>query len=211
MLDISDGISKSFAPVIAAEILEQDEGIQLASQDLLEVSQNISLYFAPSMSSNANKLVVLPIDPQHIYAYWHLNDNPEKSMSQRMLNDELTLRVYSQPEQKKQAVHISPLVEIPIHDFDSRHRIRLPEAENATAYSVSIEAAVKKNDFVSLIDSNNTYTFQGSLEQKERHETEGYSEQYDDVETKLIDREASRKGSSSVYASLTSSAKGKKR
>ena len=219
MFEISNEISKNYSPAVSEKLPEQKNTLNLSGQDLLEISQNISLYFAPRISTNINKLVVLPIDPQHLYAYWELDDNKAHTISQSMFNNELTLRVYSRLEGNRDVRQSSPLAEIAIHEFHSRQRIKLPAPEKATAYSATIGKAIPENGFVPLLDSNNTHTFYGTPEYFEGIKSEACSADFDNAvdnnfQAKLIDDGASKNAKSSVkehYASTNYSAKGKKR
>lgn len=222
LLEISDEINKLYAPVVAADKkTEQNHNYKFSSQDLLEISQNISLYYSPKISTNANKLVILPIDPHHLYAYWELDDNQSHSMSQSMFNNELTLRVYSRIEGNRDLNQSSPLAEIAIDKFYSRQKIRIPLSKKATAYSASIGKMKPENGFMSLLDSNNTYTLHSTAEYREDKNSQvsslGFNNIIDDnnnPQAIVLDNHAfyeSKSSEKSHYPSTNYSAKGKKR
>ena len=165
LFEISGEISKRFAPVKPLNITELLDKSIPTQQELFEVSQNISRYYAPKISSNSQKLVVLSIDPQHLYVYWSLDENQDYTLSRSILNKEMVLRVYSQLKGKQRPTSANPLVEIAINDFHSRQKIYLPAHEKPTVYSASIGQTIAGDGFVSLIDSNNTHAVQGTEEQ----------------------------------------------
>jgi hypothetical protein len=165
LFEISGEISKRFAPVKPVKTTELLEKSKPTQQELLEISQNISRYYAPRISSNSQKLVVLSIDPQHLYVYWSLDENRDYTLSRSILNKEMVLRVYSQLKGKQPPTSANPLVEIAINDFHSRQKIYIPAPETPTVYSASIGQTIAGDGFVSLIDSNITHAVQGTEEQ----------------------------------------------
>ncbi len=221
LLEISDEINKIYAPLVVDKKPEQNRNSKFSSQDLLEISQNISLYYSPKISTNANKLVILPIDPHHLYAYWELDDNQSHSISQSMFNNELSLRVYSRIEENRDSNLSSPLAEIAIHKFHSRQKIRIPISKKTTAYSASIGKTIPENGFISLLDSNNTFTLHGTAEYREENKNQASSVDFNHIidddnnpQTIVFDDHAFCESKSSVkshYHSTNYSAKGKKR
>ena len=206
LFEISGEISKRYAPVKPAELNDDSVPTQ---QELLEVSQNISRYFAPRISSNSQKLVVLSIDPQHLYIYWSLDENQDYTLSRRIFNKEMVLRVYSRLTGKRVLAPAKPLVEIAIDDFHSRQKIYLPAPENPTIYSASIGQAIVGEGFVSLIDSNVTHAVQGTMEQNSQIKKQDDAVDYNKAgfidEGVFYDIPVSVK---SHYASINNSGKG---
>ncbi len=175
LLEIKDEINKLYAPFVVDNKPEQNHDFKFSAQDLIEISQNISLYYSPKILTNANKLVILPIDPHHLYAYWELDDNQSHSISQSMFNNELTLRVYSRIEGNRYLNQSSPLAEIVIDKFHSRQKIRIPVSKKPTTYSASIGKTISKNAFVSLLDSNDTYILHGFTDCREENKSQARS------------------------------------
>ena len=167
LFEISDEISKGFTPVKPVKTTDLLDDSMLSRQELLEVSQNISRYFSPGISSNSQRLVVLSIDPQHLYVYWSLDEKQDFRLSQSMINKKMVLRVYSQIKGKRVPAPANPIIEIAIDDFHSRQKIFLPAPVTATpaVYSASIGRTTADDGFVSLIDSNTTHVDQETVEQ----------------------------------------------
>ena len=165
LFEISDEISKGFTPVKSVKTTDLLDYSMLTRQELLEVSQNISRYYAPRISSNSQRLVVLSIDPQHLYVYWSLDEKQDFKLSRSILNKEMVLRVYSQLKGKRAHASAKPLVEIAIDDFHSRQKIFIPAPITPAVYSASIGQTTAGDGFVSLIDSNTTHVDQGTVEQ----------------------------------------------
>jgi len=133
----------------------------LSRKELLEVSQNISRYYAPKVSSSAQNLVLLTIDPNHLYAYWNLIENQPDTLSRHLSNDEWVLRVNVQhqvhPVNKKE----KSVTEIKINKLHSKQEIKLPSVKKGMVYSASIGRVDEKNKFDPLIKSNTTQPLYG--------------------------------------------------
>jgi hypothetical protein len=204
MFEISNEISNCFSSDVSVEKAKVESITKLSRAELLEVSQKISLYYAPKRISNSQKLVVLPIDPQHLYVYWNLGKNQAPSLSQKLANNELSLRVFLQSEGKR------PWYETAIHEFQAGKTIKLRTAEKATVYSASIGSSGLDNNFVSLLKSNKTYAFQAKEEDKPVRTSDTYEN------TRFINfvkEDGLYRGISSVvscFASTNHSANGKK-
>ncbi len=116
----------------------------MPTQELLEVSQNISLYYSPKILSQSKKLVVLPIDPEHIYVYWDLTDKQDADLSQKLVDNEIKLRLYSQENETK---NIQPVVEIPINAVQAQQRVELPIIKKSAVFSATVGESTKEIDF----------------------------------------------------------------
>lgn len=136
-------------------------GGDLSRQELLEVSQNISRYYAPKVSLNSQKLVLLAIDPTHLYAYWNLIENKPDTLSQGLSNDEWVLRVYNPQQNNSKKPNKEPIAEIKISALQSGREIKLPIPDKEKAYSAIIGRVVEKNGFYPLLESNVTQPLQG--------------------------------------------------
>jgi len=152
MLGISHQISRDFSPT--APKPENSEKITLSKQDLLEISQNISLYYAPKNASSIQDLTLLAINPQHFYIHWNLGENNSHLLLPAMLNDELVLRIYAQSETKADQVNSIPIVELLVHNIQQQKKITIPFTDNQTVYSAYIGRCNAEDKFNSLIKSN---------------------------------------------------------
>lgn len=126
---------------------------QLSRQDLLEISQNISLYYAPAISST-DKLVLLPIDPLHLYAYWNINENKESMSTAKTERDEV-LRIYSQ-ELSEDEIQCKSIVNFPIQSFKSKQIISLPVSLTRKTYFASIGELTEDKEFIPILTSEST-------------------------------------------------------
>ena len=96
ILEISQEINRDFSPLLPVKTNNTIYNKNISPQEMLDISETINLNFAPKMSNNQTQLMLLPVDPNHIYAYW----NPNKDNSFPMEKNDrppqkLTLRIYS--------------------------------------------------------------------------------------------------------------------
>jgi len=66
--------------------------MKLTQIELLEISQEISKSFMPKISNDLPKLTLMPIAPQHLYAYWNLGSHKSVALKKNS-TQELTLRI----------------------------------------------------------------------------------------------------------------------
>ncbi len=215
MFEISNDISRDYSPVQPVEQRSPSKSTTLSKQDLLEVSQNISLYYGPTITSTVNKLVILPVDPKHIYAYWSLVDKKDFTLSKNILHKELVLRVYSERIGEEETVNHKPVVELPVQELQSSQRISLPTSQRARVVSAAIGQNVKKNSFLPVINSSHTYTFQGShmslIEKNEVTSADCSTTDYNGNVLIETDLQENPDSINTYYAQTNKSGKGKKK
>ena len=171
MLLINKEISLLFSPYISKNVSSSNNALEMAPQELLEVSQNISLYYSPKISSQSKKLVILPIDPQHVFVYWDLADTQDANLSQKLINNEIKLRVYSQSNGIDKE---EPVIEIPIHAVQAQERIALPLVNNKAVFSAIVGKSTEEIDFVPFLTAETTYTIQANSHQNILDEVAAY-------------------------------------
>ncbi len=158
LLQISNEISHNYLPIAPSKKSEKKTNAGLSAQELLKVSQNISRYYAPQKTSKNTSLTLLAIDPCHLYVNCNLAENNLSPLLHAMNNNELTLRVYSQPEQNKALTHFKPFSENTIHNIQFQKIIKIPKTCEHTVYYAYIGKNTLQNDFISLAKSNDIHT-----------------------------------------------------
>lgn len=123
MLAISTEISKRFAPKkpTPPPPAAGDQIIQgFSRNELLTIGEDVSRRYAPKAASTQSELLLLPVDPQHLYAFW------ETGAAAQAPEQPLTLRIYWQPDpaQKTQRSHI--WFDVPADAGAHRKQVRLP-------------------------------------------------------------------------------------
>ncbi len=173
MLAISLAISREFAPRFTKADSERSCPVTFSAQELLAISQEISREFGPRPIENRSSLVLLPIDPRRLHAYWHFADHnlntaskpvsgEQKSVSNEqktVVEEQLILRVFKQskPLDKTADWPEKPnWFDIPIDRVQRRQDIVLPNDTSTicSTYSAAIGVSHGEQDFIALAYSN---------------------------------------------------------
>lgn len=103
--------------------------IALTPDEMLEISQEISQGYAPNREGEAQELVLLPVDPYHMYAYWNLEEEKGRP-------SDLTLRVYWYPEEDRSTKESKLWFDVALQGYRNQCQVQLPIDE--TAYSAEL-------------------------------------------------------------------------
>ena len=134
--------------------------IKLSSQELHQISQKINQDYAPIVATQASELVLLPVDPYHLYAYWNL---AEKQAGSKQNNDDgnhLTLRIFWRPDESHEVNKTKLWFDVAINS-QNQQKIRLPVDE--TAYSAAIGRCIQDEGFVASAYSNIIHVPRGRM------------------------------------------------
>jgi hypothetical protein len=155
MLEISQEISRDFTPYFFSGASVSAGSIRLTPKELLDIGQEISRDFAPTPTYNALKLMLLPVDPGHLYAYWHLGDS-------RPDGSQLTLRVYPQDNPQKTADDAVSWFDVALDSPNTQQQVTIPDQVDGVAYSAAIGKSDADNSFAAIVHSNGIHVPQGS-------------------------------------------------
>lgn len=127
---------------------------KLSQQDLLDISKDIIQAYAPHDTCHQPELVLMPVDPTNLYAYWKLkNNNTDDAINS--VDKQLVLKIYSVPEISEISSHLQLSFEIKVNGFQNQQKVHLPVA--ATAYSAVIgEINTDEDDSFSALAAANT-------------------------------------------------------
>ncbi len=125
---------------------------KLTSKQLLEISQGISRTFSHQISSNISELVILPVDPYHLYAYWHLDDQQSIDVKTDS-NQTLALKVYWQNDQDRKQDPSKLCFNVNLDSTQNQQKIRLPV--DASHYSATI-GTLDEHQCWNILASSNT-------------------------------------------------------
>jgi|GEM_PF-291239 len=126
--------------------------IRLSPQEMFEISQEISRKYAPNMSTATPELVLLPVDPCHLYAYWNLGDDKNITGLKEESANPLILRIYWRPDENAALNNAKIWFDVALDTFQSRQKVRLPI--DGTAYSAVIGRLYPDNSLRVFADSN---------------------------------------------------------
>lgn len=125
--------------------------VKISQLDLLDISNEISNTYAPHYTPLKPELVLMPVDPINLYAYWNLKEGETDNRISH-IDKQLALRVYSIPQLSEQHSNIQFSFDINIDNFQSQQKVHLPVA--ATAYSAVIGEINTDNSFTTLACAN---------------------------------------------------------
>lgn len=131
-----------------------DAHIGLTPQELLAISRDVGSWFQRNsdVSEREPELLLLPVDPTHLYAYWHLGtDKPPKTLP-RAAMDGLTLRVYWQPDVNSGQTSSNVWFDVNIDKGAERQKVRLPIDDSN--YSAALGKIGRNHQFHALVHSN---------------------------------------------------------
>lgn len=159
LLDIAEAISRDFAPRFAPASPHQSGNcLQLSRQELLTISEQISREYTPRSSTQNNKLVLLPVTPDRLHAYWHFHNetvpaNPDNTQPQ----PELTLRIFLQTAEQAETPEqtASNWFDISVEPTQIQQSITLPH-HSAGQMTAVLGSRGDKSNFHALLYSNTT-------------------------------------------------------
>ena len=163
MLQISQEINLAFTPVFSVEIAAPACQHPLSSKEMLQISDAISLDFAPNASNNTQKLVLLPVDPDHLYAYWNLSDAPSGSTQKTDPGHPLTLRVYSEPDNLADTLKKKPYFDVAVEGAQAQKNIVVPWHTRQSTYSATLVNRYQNDRQAPLASSNITHVPLGKV------------------------------------------------
>jgi Domain of unknown function (DUF4912) len=138
ILEISQEISRRYSPVATAKLTQPiTPEFGLSPTEMLEISEEISRKYALQTFVDSPQLVLLPVDPHHLYAYW----SPAQEKITSVLKDdshEIVLRIYPQPDENTKTPPIQSWFDVVIDNSQTQQKVPLPAQVNANAYSATI-------------------------------------------------------------------------
>jgi hypothetical protein len=164
MLEISQEISRNFTPCFSSPMLELAEEIRLSPIELLDIGEEIGRDFAPKPSCNSPELIILPVDPGHLYAYWNLGKLSKPD------NHQLTLRIYSEPDEEIAAAETPVWFDVAIDSPVTHQQVSLPSPVDERVFSAAIGHSGVDHSFIELAHSNIIHAPRGRTEWHQDHE-----------------------------------------
>ncbi|MDD5462622.1 MAG: DUF4912 domain-containing protein [Methylococcales bacterium] len=172
MLEISQEINREFTPGALPALSEPASKIKLSSTEMFEISEEIRQNFAPRAENNAQELVLLPVDPDHLYAYWNLPDTKPDIMPKTDSENQLTLRIYSEANKNTGTVETKPWFDVAIDNTQAQQSVFLSKQAHETTYSAAIGQRFPDNSLSSFADSNITHVPPGRVKSGYPEETQ---------------------------------------
>jgi hypothetical protein len=163
MLEISQEIHHAYAPKISIEQPEPASQHALSPKEMLAISEEIRQDFAPKASNNPQEVVLLPVDPDHIYVYWNLGDDQPNTAQKIEYGNPLTLRIYPESGENADITITKPWFDVAIAGSQAQQRVPIPTWAHETAYRATIGKREPDNSFAPLAASNLTHVPPGKI------------------------------------------------
>jgi len=157
LFKIRPKIVRDSTPSLAVQASKKKDNSLLTRQQLLEVSQNISRYYAPGVSSSNHTLVLVAVDPKNFYVYWNLADYHQYSNGHHQ-QDDLKLRVFLQYKEYQTNKKAKLVYETTVSTTQSQQKINLQKMEQGVVYTASLGKSSPDNSFIALVNSNEVYS-----------------------------------------------------
>ncbi len=165
---ISQAISRDFAPRFFRPRTQDPRQSQFSAQELREIGRQISRNFSHTLEVVPQQLVLLPVAPGHLHAYWQLEKPAVTATSQvdadpvEHATSPLTLRVYAEAAVQQQTAMTAPepplSIDIAVAAEQGHIEIFLPPAlddqPQAGIYRAALGLKHQTQTFQPLLHSN---------------------------------------------------------
>ena len=156
LLEISREITLAFAPDFSIKKPESVVQHALSPQDMFAISEEIRQEFAPKASDRTPELMLLPVDVEHLYAYWNLSSGKPDTLLKNTAEQQLTLRIYALSDKNADMTKTTPWFDVTIADSRTQHSALLTMQTQAAAYRATLGKRYPDNSLTSLAYSNVT-------------------------------------------------------
>lgn len=151
---ISASISKEFSPLYTTTVAESTAPVKLSSRELLEISEAIRITYRTPIKEQP-KLMLLPVDPGHVYVYWNLPETKSEPFDQQEPTAQLALRIFAQAtDDSATNQQPSSWFDVDIQTPKHQQKIAVPLRNNETVYSVGIGKRYPDDHFIAVDYSN---------------------------------------------------------
>lgn len=163
LLEISQEITHEFAPSVSIKKPEPVSQHALSPKEMLAISEEIRQDFAPKASNNPQEVVLLPVDPDHIYVYWNLGDEQPNTTLKDDSGSLLTLRIYPESGENADITITKPWFDVAIAGSQAQQRVPIPSWAHETAYRATIGKREPDSHLAPLAASNLTQVPLGKI------------------------------------------------
>ena len=158
MQGISQAISSQFAPRYAITALV-DQALPFSANELAAISAEISHEYMPRLLDSPDNLVLLPLSPGRLFAYWQVRQ-PAVDPAATAAAEQLTLRIVSQSQPVAKpptaaAVPQPPVwFDVAVDNAQSAQTLVLPiELPGSGPYSAALGLLDQQQAFTPLLTS----------------------------------------------------------
>jgi hypothetical protein len=166
MQRISDEIARNFAAHFSSHLSSHAEPVRLSAMELLDIGNQIRRDFAPKPSTfNIPEVMLLPVDPAHLHAYWSLSGNAgtDQNENENEAIQPLTLRIYSEAGEQETDTESLSWFDVAIDSSISQQQVAIPVEAGGKTYSAAIGKQCGDAGFIEIAHSNVIHTPCGQI------------------------------------------------
>lgn len=147
IFEIAEEINRKYSPIVSVKSHITINRITLTPKQLLEISDEISRKYTPRLNATTPKLVLLPIDPAHIYASWNLPDlkqSPDVGKSSQ--EHDIVLRIYPHEDEINHLTNRTKWFDVALNTDRTKQTIMVPSEYRASSYQGAIGRREQNDD-----------------------------------------------------------------
>ncbi len=151
IFEISQEISRKYSPIISTKAFSLAKTISLTPNELFEISEEITRKHSPKLNANTPKVILLPIDPTHVYLSWNLGrSKPIPAIKA----ENLVLRIYPKKIETVNLTDSKDWFDVAINPTQTRLTLHVPKENDANSYRAEIGHVNNEEIFTPLATSN---------------------------------------------------------
>lgn len=145
---IAEEISTKYSPIIPKKKSTNRRKIALIPKQMLEISHEITRNYSLKLNPLKPKLVVLPIDPGHLFAAWNLGQASDiAAKSDLSPHRNFVLRIYQKQGNQTGLTETNDWIDIPVDLDRTRQTIKINPLPVANTFIAAIGYADKDSKF----------------------------------------------------------------
>jgi hypothetical protein len=152
---INQEICRKFSPVVSKKSSDFATRITLTPTELFEISEEITRKFTLKRTSTIPNLLMIPIDPEHLYVSWNIS-RAQIPSAPKDISQEVVLRVY--PIQDETTQTTKTWFDVDLNQENTRQKVMVPKEYHATNYTAAIGILDLDNHFTTLAQSKTIHS-----------------------------------------------------
>jgi hypothetical protein len=117
--------------------------------------------YVPTLKSKTSNVVVLPIDPEHLYVFWNLGQTETTSTLDDKTKD-IVLRVYPIREEFPSTSIAEAWVDVDLDRTKTRQKVPFPKGQHTCSYTAAMGLRDEDNRLTTLATSKAIHTPRGN-------------------------------------------------
>ncbi len=164
LLDISQEISLAFSPRYLKPAYSPAHSLPFTASELIAISSEISSNYQPRVQDRPVSLVLLPLAPHRLYAYWQLRRAGPATAPPAEPPAQLTLRIFPETDAKPSLVAAEPPIpqaaapvwfDIAVTTDNCAQTLNVPEPlQDQQHFRAELGLISAEHDFTPLLSSN---------------------------------------------------------